>query len=263
MAGQGVITLSAAAALFAGDEPGRPPRLGLGAYVCLGVRDTGEGMTPAVLSRASEPFFTTKPEGKGTGLGLAMARGFAEQSGGALHMESAPGRGTTVSLWLPVADADLPAAAPAFARPAGEAIARVLLVDDEAVVREITAEGLQAAGYVVRVASCAAEALALLDAGEAVDILVSDLSMPGMNGLALVYEAQRRRSGLPAVLLTGFATDAAELAMSGALSGAFSLLRKPVEARALADRVAVLLKGRETDEMQQAGVGTGIKPDRC
>jgi CheY-like chemotaxis protein len=263
MIGQGVITFSAVAALFAGNEPGRPPRLRPGAYVCLSVRDTGEGMPPEVLARASEPFFTTKPEGKGTGLGLAMARGFAEQSGGALYIESAWGRGTTVSLWLPVAGAELPAAAPAFEGVAGEAIARVLLVDDEAIVLEVTAKGLQAAGYAVRPAASAAEALELLDKGEAVDILVSDLSMPGTDGLALVHEAQRRRSGLPAIILTGFATDAAELAMSGALSGAFSLLRKPVEARTLADRVAVLLKGRETDEIHRAGADAWRRPDRC
>ncbi|MBK1662014.1 hypothetical protein CKO45_27875 [Paracraurococcus ruber] len=262
MAGQGVITLVAAAALYAGDEPERPSRLGPGAYVRLCVRDTGEGMTPEVLARASEPFFTTKPEGKGTGLGLAMARGFAEQSGGALHMESAPGRGTTVSLWLPVADAEIPVTAPAGAPLAGERIARVLLVDDEAVVRDITAEGLRVAGYVVRPAANAAEVLALLDAGEAVDILVSDLSMPGIDGLALVREVQRRRPGLPAILLTGFVTDAAELAMGGALSGAFSLLRKPVEPAFLAERVAVLLEGREAEDWRRAGIGVGKNSDR-
>ncbi|MDO9714250.1 hybrid sensor histidine kinase/response regulator [Paracraurococcus lichenis] len=262
MAGQGVITLSAAAALFAGDEPRRPPRLGPGAYVRLGVRDTGEGMTPEVLARASEPFFTTKPEGKGTGLGLAMARGFAEQSGGALHIESTPEIGTTVALWLPVADAELPAAAPAIAPQAGERTAQVLLVDDEAAVRDITAEGLRAAGYAVRPAASAAEALAHLDAGGVVDILVSDLSMPGIDGLALVREAQRRQPGLPAILLTGFVTDAAELAMGGALSGAFTLLRKPVEPAALAERMAVLLEGREAEGGRRAGVGTGRDADR-
>ena len=89
------------------------------------------------------------------------------------------------------------------------------------------------------------EALESLEAGNAADLLVSDLSMPAMDGLALIREAQQRQPGLPAILLTGFATDAAELAISGAFSGAFSLLRKPVEARVLAERAAVLLEGKE------------------
>ena len=246
MSGQGTITLSAAAALFAGDEPDRPVRLKPGAYVRLSMRDTGVGMVSKVLARASEPFFTTKPEGKGTGLGLAMVRGFAEQSGGALHIDSAPGQGTTVSLWLPVADAELPVATTVTAPQAGESAARVLLVDDEMIVRQVTAEGLRAAGFVVvTTAGSAVEALALLQGDGAVDILVSDLSMPEMNGIALIREAQRRQPGLPAVLLTGFATDATELAMGHALTAAYSLLRKPIETRALADRVAVLLAGKQ------------------
>lgn len=247
LGGQGTITLSAAAALIAEEEVAHPPQLRPGAYVRLAVRDAGMGMSPAVLARVSEPFFTTKPRGKGTGLGLAMARGFAEQSGGAFAVESEAGRGTTVSLWLPVAEdnprearhasADAPARSP-------KARGRLLIVDDEAVVREIVAEGLRAAGFTVRAVERAAEALGVLDAGEKVDLLVSDLSMPEMDGLALITEAQRRRPGLPAILLTGFATDTAELAMSAAVSGTFSLLRKPIDARMLADHAAVLLEAR-------------------
>jgi CheY-like chemotaxis protein len=202
-------------------------------------------MDAATLARAAEPFFTTKPLGKGTGLGLAMARGFAEQSGGALAIESSPGRGTTVRLWLPVAAADaLPDAGPVTTdRPAGQrgGRARVLLVDDEALVREITTEGLEAAGYAVLSVGSAAEAIEFLDSGQPVDLLVTDLSMPGMDGIALIREAQRRRPGLRAILLTGFATDAAELAVGGAIRGTFSLLRKPIEPGALAERAAVLL----------------------
>lgn len=245
LAGQGTITLCAAAALIAEEQRARQPQIGPGAYVRLSVRDAGVGMPPEVLARASEPFFTTKPRGKGTGLGLAMARGFAEQSGGAFTIMSEAGRGTTVSLWLPVTDEDLPAtrhSVPEAGATSGEGCGRILLVDDEAIVREITAEGLRAAGFAVRLAEGGIEALAVLDAGENVDLLVSDLSMPGMDGLTLIREAQGRRPGLPAILLTGFATDAAELAMGGALSGTFSLLRKPIDAKALSDRVAVLLQ---------------------
>jgi PAS domain S-box-containing protein len=258
MAGQGVIALSAAAEAFGPGLPRPPVRLAPGEYLRFSVRDSGAGMPPEVLARVTEPFFTTKPRGKGTGLGLAMARGFAEQSGGGLHIESAPGAGTTVLLWLPAAGTSLPADAPRAAAGEGggphpDRRARVLLVDDDAVVREIVAEGLRAAGYEVAAAAGAAEALALLDAGGAVDALVSDLSMPEVDGLALVEAVQRRRPGLPAILLTGFATDAADLAMRGAVSGAFSLLRKPIEAATLAERIAALLSGAEAS----AGGGGG------
>ncbi|WP_169747461.1 ATP-binding protein [Belnapia moabensis] len=251
LGGQGTITLSAAAALVAGENAGVPPQLRLGAYVRLSVCDAGMGMPPEVLARASEPFFTTKPKGKGTGLGLAMARGFAEQSGGALAVESELGSGTTVSLWLPVADEE-PQAAGQLAADAAAPIqrrrGRLLLVDDEVVVRDITAESLRVAGFTVLAVGGAAEALMALEAGEEVDLLVSDLSMPEVDGLTLIREAQRRWPGLPAILLTGYVTDAAELAIGGALSGTFSLLRKPIDARALSDWVAALLETERADQ---------------
>ena len=249
MGGAGVIILSAAAETVAGDGGTLKP----GRYVRLSVADTGIGMDEATLARATEPFFTTKTDGHGTGLGLSMARGFAEQSAGALAIESAPGRGTTIRLWLPAAQRMLAALRPVReTRPAGDNRRRVMLVDDEALVRAITAEGLEASGCAVLCFGSAAEALEALEAGEVVDLLVSDLSMPGMDGVVLIREAQRRRPRLPAILLTGFATDAAELALSGVVSGSFSLLRKPIEARALAERVAVLLEGTGTAGEAQA-----------
>jgi PAS domain S-box-containing protein len=244
MAGQGTIGLRAA---LAGDGAALPPGLRPGRYLRLSIADTGTGMSAEVLARASEPFFTTKPVGKGTGLGLAMARGFAEQSGGTLWIDSEAGRGTTVSLWLPTMDrpaAQRPSALPATPAAASDERGRVLLVDDDAIVRRITAEVLADAGFVVLVAESGAQALRLLDEGAAIDVLVSDLSMPGMDGVSLIRAAQRSRPALPAILLTGFATDIAELAVSGAVSGSFSLLRKPVDANTLADRVAVMLQAR-------------------
>ncbi|MCW8086667.1 hybrid sensor histidine kinase/response regulator [Sabulicella glaciei] len=258
MDGQGRLTLSAATDSPREDgAPGRPVTLRAGSYVRLSVSDTGTGMSPEIVARATEPFFTTKPPGQGTGLGLAIVRGFAEQSGGALGIESASGRGTAVHLWLPLAEAEAsgepPSVAPAEA-PRDGVRARLMLVDDDAVVRGVTAEQLAEAGYAVRQAADGPSALALLDAGEAVDLLVSDLSMPGMDGVSLVRAAQRRRPRLPAILLTGFATHAAELALGGALSGTFSLLRKPVTAEQLAERVAVLLEG--------SGVADAAPPSR-
>ncbi|WP_408906457.1 hybrid sensor histidine kinase/response regulator [Sabulicella glaciei] len=256
LSGQGTIELSAAAALIAGEGARRRPQLQPGAYVRMSVRDAGVGIPPEVLAHVSEPFFTTKPRGKGTGLGLAMARGFAEQSGGALAVESELGRGTTVSIWLPAAEEDLRKPHRSIADvpvPAQGRRGHLLVVDDEAVVREITAEGLRASGFTVRTAERASDALAVLDSREEVDLLVSDLSMPEMDGLALIQDAQRRRPGLPAILLTGFATDTAELAMSGALSGAFSLLRKPIDVKALADRVAMLLEAADLAVRDRTG----------
>jgi CheY-like chemotaxis protein len=114
-------------------------------------------------------------------------------------------------------------------------------VDDDEIVRHVITELMEAADFVVLSAESAAAAITLLDTDAEVDILISDLSMPEMDGVTLIREAQRRRPGLPAILLTGFATNAAEIAVGGAVSGAFSLLRKPVQGQHLAERVAALL----------------------
>jgi len=249
MPGGGRLTLSAEGEVIAEGDRTHPAGLASGRYVRLTVADTGAGMDAATLARAAEPFFTTKGLGAGTGLGLAMAKGFAEQSGGGLGIESSPGRGTTITLWLPAADSDgaqdtmVPTAALGLAKTA-TTHSRILVVDDEALVREVLAEQLEDSGYSVLVAANGTEALALLAAGEAVDALVTDLSMPGMDGLAVIRAAQERRPGLPAVLLTGYAGDGAALAVGGAISGAFSLLRKPVTGVQLVDRVRALLVAR-------------------
>jgi signal transduction histidine kinase/CheY-like chemotaxis protein len=231
--------------------PGHPLDLPPGAYVRLSISDTGTGMAPDVLARASEPFFTTKDVGRGTGLGLAMARGFATQSGGGLHIESTPGRGTIASLWFPVSQgALLPANPLAIPLPGHEAPValpgktrvRLLLVDDDAIVRATMADQMADEGYAVLTAADGAEALLLLDAGEAVDLMITDYSMPGIDGLALIKEAQQRRPALAAILLTGFAANAAKIAITGATGGRFTLLRKPATATALAERVTALLE---------------------
>jgi PAS domain S-box-containing protein len=217
-----------------------------GRYIRLRVADGGEGMDTATLARAREPFFTTKRSGSGTGLGLAMAQGFAEQSGGALAIESKPGSGTTVTLWLPEAVSetvpDTVARPTGPASPAGAQV-RILLVDDEAMIREILARQLSEAGFDVLVASSGAEALEL-SARETVDAVVTDLSMSGVDGLAVIRGMQARSPGLPAVLLTGYAGDETALALSGAMSGTFSLLRKPVSEVQLLDRLRALLASR-------------------
>jgi PAS domain S-box-containing protein len=250
----GSLFLSAAAEDVPADAEMRSAGLPAGGYVRIEVADTGMGMDAKTLARAFEPFFTTKPAGVGTGLGLPMARGFAEQSGGALAVESSPGNGTTVTLWLPAHDPDCGAgdahavcdeteAAGSPTRIAA-APARVLLVDDEEALRELLAQNLEDRGYHVLVAAGGEEALALLAGGEAADVLVTDLSMPGMNGIALIRAAQTLRAELPAVLLTGYVGDEAALAMGAAISGAYSLAHKPIGTNDLVDRIEALLAGR-------------------
>ncbi|WP_135467074.1 response regulator [Crenalkalicoccus roseus] len=244
----GTLTLTVAAEEIAGAEAGQvPPGLAPGAYLRIMVSDTGEGMAPEVLARAAEPFFTTKPQGKGTGLGLAMAKGFAEQSGGALALESAPGRGTKVSLWLPQATEEV-AQAPGLgeAVPAAPATAcRILLVDDEPAVRTVLAAALRERGYDVVEAEGGATALDRLDGTAPFDLLVTDLAMPGVDGLSLIREARRRHAGLPVLLLTGYVNDVAALVHGEAAGGGpFALGRKPASPGDIADRVAALLAGR-------------------
>jgi CheY-like chemotaxis protein len=207
-------------------------------------------MDKKTLARAQEPFFTTKEPGAGTGLGLPMARGFAEQSGGALSVESSPGQGTTVTLWLPEDRSGRSAratashdAADAAASGTGEATrpVRLLVVDDDDPLREVLAENLDDRGYDVMAAASGPEALALLAADRAVDALITDLSMPGMDGIALIRAAQQRRPGLPAVLLTGYAGDETALLLGSAISGAYCLARKPITTNDLVDRIEALL----------------------
>ena len=246
MPGGGVLVLAAAP-----DE--NPDRLAPGRYTRLSVEDSGTGMDEATLARAPEPFFTTKQVGVGTGLGLAMARGFAEQSGGALRIESRPGAGTTVTLWLPEAEAGADATPPPGTRPGREARAalhvrvQLLLVDDDDIVRASLAGGLEEAGFHVLAAPGGAAALAVLDgpAMDEVTAMVTDLSMPGMDGLALIRAVRHRNPGMPVLLLTGYAGSAVTLAVDQLIEeGPLALLRKPVTIEQIVDRLGVLLAMR-------------------
>ena len=186
---------------------GSPLGLSAGQYVVLMVTDTGEGMDAATLARAAEPFFTTKAIGKGTGLGLAMVHGLAAQSGGTLRIDSSPGRGTTIALWLPVAET----AAEVLASPTSRPVQtnpysnHVLLVDDDSLVLASTAAMLEDLGYRVIEAGSAQQALEVLRKGEPIDAVITDQMMPGMTGLELATELERLRPGLPILLASGFA----------------------------------------------------------
>ena len=242
MPGGGTLTLSAAAEQIGeGQHPANLAAGGLapGDYVRLSVTDNGTGMDAAILARASEPFFTTKPPGQGTGLGLATVRGFAEQSGGAFLIASTPGAGTTVVLWLRQAVVEeAPAGSEAHAAPLSlVAKARILLVDNDALVRETLAAQLEDQGFATLVAAGGLEALALIESGEPVDAMVSDFSMPGMNGVVTIESVRALRPLLPCFLLTGYMGERAALSAENA----FTLLRKPVSGEALAAQIKASL----------------------
>ncbi|KAA5609716.1 hybrid sensor histidine kinase/response regulator [Rhodovastum atsumiense] len=209
----------------------------------LCVTDTGTGMDARTLAHAEEPFFSTKPRGQGTGLGLAMARGFAEQSGGRMAIDSTPGRGTSVTLWLPQALAATDAGTTARPGPAtasdDAAPRRVLVVDDDELVRMTVTDALEDAGFAVQVAPGAKAALELL-ARMPVEVMVTDLAMPEMDGLALIRAAREARPELPCVLLTGYAGDGADAELGGTATRHFRLLRKPCRAHELTSVVAEL-----------------------
>jgi len=231
----GILTFAAAAESVS-EIAAHPAGLRPGTYIRLSVGDTGSGIDRCVMPRVCEPFFTTKPAGEGTGLGLPMVKAFAEQSGGGLAIDSVPGRGTTVSLWLPAAgrpEPDLAAASPARRR--------ILLVEEDPMVSETLAAVLDDAGFAVTAAASGAEALAVLRSPLRMDALVTDLSIPDTGGLKLIDEAQRVIRGLPAVLLTACPDQETQLAMRGAFSGKFSLLRKPVSLANLVDRIEALI----------------------
>lgn len=187
--------------------PEAPPGLAPGAYLRLSIADSGTGMDPATLSRATEPFFTTKGVGRGSGLGLSMVQGLAQQSGGGLRLVSSPGKGTTAEIWLPRAapGAAAPGPAPQRPAPALSAPRRVLVVDDDPLVGAGTAMMLEEMGHGVTVASSAQEALALLAREPVPDLVVTDHVMPGMTGLELAERLRRDRPDLPVVLATGYA----------------------------------------------------------
>jgi CheY-like chemotaxis protein len=183
-------------------------RLSAGRYVALSVADRGEGMDAATLARAIEPFFTTKGVGKGTGLGLPMVHGLAEQSGGRLVLESALGKGTTATLWLPVDEETVEremVEAPAEQAHMPPRPLQVLAVDDDALVLLNTASMLEDMGHIVATAYSAVQALDLLRSDTAFDLLVTDQSMPGMTGAQLVEVLRKEGLGLPVLLVTGYA----------------------------------------------------------
>jgi CheY-like chemotaxis protein/two-component sensor histidine kinase len=220
-------------------------RLAPGDYVCLSVTDEGEGMDEETLAKATEPFFTTKGVGKGTGLGLSMVHGLAEQSGGRLVIKSSKGFGTRVEMWLPSVN-------PQVAYEAGDTAPvlvstkptqasrslRVVIVDDDPLVRTTSGAVLQDMGHRVTEVASAEEALQILESGQDVDILITDHAMPGMTGAQLVSEVNIRWPTLPVVLATGYAEIQEDL------SDGATRLSKPYDRLGLTEAIAKAVEDR-------------------
>jgi PAS domain S-box-containing protein len=238
MPGGGIITIACANAVLDDDfAAARPYAVRTGDSVRVSVSDTGTGMPPDVVARAFDPFFTTKEVGQGTGLGLSMVYGFVtRQSDGYLEIETAVGRGTTVTMYFPRSEAAAePVRADNVVRIAPPR-RRVLLVEDSSDVREMLANVLRSANYAVTAAATAAAALDLLGPSRRIDLLVTDVVLPG--GLSGVDRAERVRAtmpDLPVVLISGYAES--ELAARGVPEGRYPLLGKPFRK---ADLLAVL-----------------------
>jgi two-component system, NtrC family, sensor kinase len=207
-----------------------------GQYVQIAVTDTGSGMNKEVIDRAFEPFFTTKQSGQGTGLGLSQVYGFVKQSGGHVKIYSERGEGTTVKIYLPrftgkLSAAEEPRGAPERGR-AGECI---LVVEDDDQVRAYVVETLAMLGYDVLEAADAENAIRLLDEYKSVDLLLTDVVMPGMNGRKLAEEAKQRRPSLKVLYMTGYSRNA--IVHQGRLDPGVELLQKPLSSGQLADTV--------------------------
>ncbi len=201
----------------------RPRHLPVRDYIAIGVRDTGHGMPQSVAARATEPFFTTKEPGKGTGLGLAMVHGFAEHSGGCLRIDSQEGQGTLVEIILTRGDQDATQALD----PTQHGGATILVVEDDEQIRSMTAGILRDLRYTVIEARNAEVALALVHTLDRLDLVITDIVMPGADGPTLVNRLRSERPSLPVLFLTGFAASQAD----------DPVLRKPVSRNELAAAV--------------------------
>lgn len=239
MPGGGVLRVETANCVLDASQrqPGLEPVLP-GEYVMISVTDTGTGMSPSVLAKAFDPFFTTKPTGQGTGLGLSMIYGFAQQSGGHVTLHSEPGQGTRVRLYLPRhADA---AHSPSVLQtpeniPRAQQGESVLVVEDDQAVRMLVLNVLDELGYRGHPAADARTAIPLLESSLRIDLLVTDVGLPGLNGRQLAEIARQYRPGLKVLFMTGYAEKAAE--KQHFLDDATDMIAKPFTIDLLANKI--------------------------
>ncbi|MDB5507745.1 MAG: hybrid sensor histidine kinase/response regulator, partial [Hyphomicrobiales bacterium] len=214
-----------------------------GQYISLCVSDTGEGMAPDVIAKAFDPFFTTKPIGMGTGLGLSMVYGFTRQSGGQVRIYSEPGDGTMVCLYLPrhMGDIEQPEPMPDVVEaPRAERGETVLVVDDEPTVRMLVTEILEELGYLAIEAADGASGLKVLNSDARIDLLVTDVGLPGgMNGRQMADAARASRPELKVLFITGYAENA--VIGNGQLEPGMHVMTKPFAMELLASRIKDLI----------------------
>ncbi|MDD1136845.1 PAS domain-containing protein [Pseudomonas sp. TNT2022 ID233] len=213
-----------------------------GDYLMLAVSDNGTGMTPSVRSKAFDPFFTTKPIGQGTGLGLSMIYGFAQQSGGHVSLDSLPGQGTCVRLYLPrlyALEPERPVIETVTEAPTVATGETVVVVEDDPAVRMLVMDLLKELGYRAHEAEDAKGALPLLESDLRVDLLVTDVGLPGMNGRQMAEIARQHRPGLKVLFMTGYAQKAAE--RQGFLEDGMDMVAKPFSIEQLAGKIRTMI----------------------
>jgi PAS domain S-box-containing protein len=250
------------------EQAAREHETAAGRYVAVSVSDTGLGMDEETLDQVFEPFFTTKAAGHGSGLGLASAYGIARQSGGFMSASSEPGQGSTFHVYFPLAIAEAAPAEEVLVRPVGRAPApaSVLLVEDEEIVRDFGRTALERAGYRVLATTRASEALALLADGAEVDVLVSDVVMPGMGGRELAEHVLAERPETGIVLVSGYSEEPAARDLAGGQVPVF--LQKPFSVPALVDSVRDVIDARTATggrrpapTIQQLGISCLVADD--
>ncbi len=236
----GLVRLQARRIVIDEQACGKLTDLKPGPHLDLSIADTGTGISPETLAKIFDPFFTTKEVGKGTGLGLSTVDGIVRQNGGAIEVASVVGKGSRFTVYLPSASQPAPAvSAPAGAPPKGRET--VLLVEDEPVLRRVARRILSEHGYAVIDAANAREALEFLDKGSRVDLLLTDIIMPGMNGRDLAREARSRRSSLKVLLMSGYSADI--LSPKDEEDAKLTLIEKPFSADSLLRGVHEALNG--------------------
>lgn len=229
------------------------PGIPAGQYVLIAVTDTGVGMTTDILEKAFDPFFTTKDVSKGTGLGLSQVYGFVKQSGGHVKIYSEPGQGTTIKIYLPrhyAADTERQVADVAEVAEA-RGTETILLVEDDVRVLDLTAASLRELGYTVLVAGNAKEALVQLESDATVDLLLTDIVMPEMNGRRLADAASKLRPELKVIFMTGFTKNA--VVHNGVLDPGVNFLAKPFSLEELSTKIREVLETRRGE----ATLGSG------
>lgn len=243
MAGGGVLTIETEILSAPGEFFVRHPEMKAGPLARLTVRDTGTGMSDEVKARVFEPFYTTKEAGKGSGLGLSVVYGIVKQSGGEIEIESVPGRGAAVSVYLPQCDAlrkSLEAESPRTASLQGDET--LLFVEDQDILRRLAARVLTANGYAVLSAANGPEALGILERrGKPVDALITDVVMPGMSGRELARAVAKKRLARRILFVSGYTDDA--IIQHGVLEPGLSFLSKPFTLDALLTKVRAVLDG--------------------